>query len=307
MFYTMTLNPALDYNMTLQEFAAERVNRSVKEEIIPGGKGLMVSRMLKNLGVESVALGVVAGFTGQELTRLIQELGVKTDFVCLPSGRTRINVKLWGDLEGEINAGGPECDEASLRALFEKLRRLSAGDTLVLSGSVPGTLPKNIYVDMIKHVKERVSRIVVDTTGELLRSTLPYRPFLVKPNHFELGELYGVSLTTKEDVSRYAKKLQDAGARNVLVSMAGDGAVLVAEDGSVWFGRAPEGQVVNTVGSGDSMVAGFLSAFEKTESYEEAFRQGIAAGSASAFSAGLGTKDEVAALLSQVRTERKSH
>ena len=301
MFYTVTLNPALDYNMTLNEFTAERVNRSVKEEVIPGGKGLMVSRMLKNLGIESTAFGLVAGFTGAELTRMVHELGVRTSFVSLPEGMTRINVKLWGGLEGEINAQGPACDEKSLQALFEKLSLLTKDDTLVLSGSVPATLPKDIYVDMIKHVKDKGTRVVVDATGELLRNTLPYRPFLVKPNHHELGELYGVTLTTKEDVAQYAKKLREEGARNVLVSMAGDGAVLAAEDGSVWFGEAPQGTVVNTVGSGDSMVAGFLAGYEKAQNAEQAFKTGIASGSASAFSAELGTRDEVEALLRQIQ------
>jgi len=304
MFYTMTLNPALDYNMTLNEFARSRVNRSVKEEMIPGGKGLMVSRMLKNLGIESTAFGLVAGFTGAELTRMVHDLGVRTSFVSLPNGMTRINVKLWGGLEGEINASGPACDEKSLQALFEKLTVLTKEDTLVLSGSVPASLPKDIYVDMIKHVKEKGARIVVDATGELLKNTLPYRPFLIKPNHHELGELYGVSLTTKEDVAQYAKKLQAEGARNVLVSMAGDGAVLVGADGSVWFGEAPQGTVVNTVGSGDSMVAGFLAGYEAAHSVEQAFRTGIASGSASAFSAELGTKVEVEILLQQVQVNR---
>ncbi len=304
MFYTMTLNPALDYNMTLKEFAPERVNRSVKEEMIPGGKGLMVSRMLKNLGIESTAFGLVAGFTGAELTRMVHELGVRTSFVSLPAGMTRINVKLWGGLEGEINATGPECDEKSLQALFEKLTMLTKEDTLVLSGSVPATLPKDVYVDMIKHVKDKAPRIVVDATGELLRSTLSYRPFLIKPNHHELGELYGAELKTKEDVAVYAKKLRDEGARNVLVSMAGDGAVLAGADGSVWFGEAPQGRVVNTVGSGDSMVAGFLAGYEAAQSVEQAFMTGIASGSASAFSAELGTKAEVEALLQKVQLKQ---
>ena len=284
MFYTMTLNPALDYNVTLMEFAPGMVNRAAKAEIIPGGKGLMVSRMLKNLGIESAAFGLVAGFTGTELTR--------------------INVKLWGGLEGEINAAGPECDEKSLQALFEKLSVLTKADTLVLSGSVPASLPKDIYVDMIKLGKDKGIRIVVDATGELLRSTLSYRPFLVKPNHHELGELYGVTLTTKEDVAQYAKSLREEGARNVLVSMAGAGAVLAAEDGSVWFGEAPRGTVVNTVGSGDSMVAGFLAGYEGGKSVKQAFCVGIASGSASAFSAELGTKEEVEILLKTVQIRR---
>ena len=304
MFYTMTLNPALDYNVTLMEFAPGMVNRAAKAEIIPGGKGLMVSRMLKNLGIESAAFGLVAGFTGTELTRMVHELGIRTSFVSLPVGMTRINVKLWGGLEGEINAAGPECDEKSLQALFEKLSVLTKADTLVLSGSVPASLPKDIYVDMIKLGKDKGIRIVVDATGELLRSTLSYRPFLVKPNHHELGELYGVTLTTKEDVAQYAKSLREEGARNVLVSMAGAGAVLAAEDGSVWFGEAPRGTVVNTVGSGDSMVAGFLAGYEGGKSVKQAFCVGIASGSASAFSAELGTKEEVEILLKTVQIRR---
>ncbi len=304
MFYTMTLNPALDYNMTLKEFAPGMVNRAAKEEIIPGGKGLMVSRMLKNLGIESTAFGLVAGFTGAELARMVHELGIRTSFVSLPEGMTRINVKLWGSLEGEINAAGPVCDEKSLQVLYEKLTMLTKEDTLVLSGSVPASLPKDVYVEMMKHIKDKGVRIAVDATGELLYNTLSHRPFLIKPNHHELGELFGVTLATKEDVARYAKKLRDEGARNVLVSMAGDGAVLVAEDGSVWFGEAPQGQVVNTVGSGDSMLAGFLAGYEMTRSVEHAFKTGIASGSASAFSAALGKKDEVEALVQAVRIKR---
>lgn len=304
MFYTMTLNPALDYNMTLNEFSEGRVNRSVKEEMIPGGKGLMVSRMLKNLGIESTAFGLVAGFTGTELNRMVHELGVRTNFVSLPSGMTRINVKLWGGLEGEINATGPECDEKSLQALFEKLTVLTKEDTLVLSGSVPASLPKDIYVGMIKHVKDKSPQIAVDATGELLRSTLEYHPFLIKPNHHELGELYGVTLQTKEDVATYAERLREEGAKNVLVSMAGAGAVLAAEDGSVWFGEAPQGIVVNTVGSGDSMLAGFLASYEETKSPEKAFCNGIASGSASAFSSVLGTKEEVECLLQKIQVKR---
>lgn len=304
MFYTMTLNPALDYNMTLDTFEAGRVNRAVKEEIIPGGKGLMVSRMLRNLGVESTAFGLVAGFTGEELTRLVHGLGIRTDFVKLPEGATRINVKLWGGLEGEINAGGPACDKESLQTLFDKLSALTKEDTLILAGSVPKSLPKDLYEEIMRYFGEERPRIVVDATKELLLNVIGLHPFLVKPNHHELGELYGVTLTTKEDVMLYAKRLRAEGAENVLVSMAGDGAVLAAADGSVWFGEAPKGVVVNTVGSGDSMVAGFTSAYVETGCYETAFRRGIASGSASAFSAELGTKEEVEALLKQVKIQR---
>lgn len=304
MFYTMTLNPALDYNMTLKEFIPEMVNRSEREEVIPGGKGLMVSRMLKNLGAESTALGLVAGFTGAELTRMVHELGIRTNFVSLPAGMTRINVKLWGGMEGEINAGGPTCDEKSLQALFEKLSVLTKEDVLVLSGSVPASLPKDVYVDMMELVKTKGTRVAVDATGALLRNTISHGPLLVKPNHHELGELYGVVLKTKEEVLPYAKRLREEGAKNVLVSMAGEGAVLAAEDGSIWFGEAPQGTVVNTVGSGDSMLAGFLWKYEESKSVEKAFKAGIASGSASAFSPELGTKDEVEGLLSELQVKR---
>lgn len=304
MIYTMTLNPALDYNVTVEEFQPGRVNRSSRETLIAGGKGLMVSRMLKNLGVESTALGLAAGFTGEELIRMVHEAGVRTNFVTLPSGLTRINVKLWGGIEGEINAAGPAYDEKSLKALLEKLGVLTPEDTLVLAGTVPASMPENLYAEIMEQMKEKSPRIVVDATGELLRSVICFRPFLVKPNHHELGELYGAELRTKEEVLPYAKRLREEGAANVLVSMAGEGAVLAAADGSVWFGEAPQGTVVNPVGAGDSMVAGFLAAYDGKENASGAFRNGIAAGSASAFSAGLATKEEVEQLSEQVKIEK---
>lgn len=304
MIYTVTLNPALDYDVTVEDFQEKRVNRSTREVIIAGGKGLMVSQMLKNLGVESTALGFAAGFTGAELIRMIHETGVRTNFVTLPTGMTRINVKLRGAIEGEINATGPECDEKSLQALLEKLGVLTSKDTLVLAGTVPASMPKDLYAEIMEQMKEKSPRIVVDATGELLRGVIPYRPFLVKPNHHELGELYGVTLTTKEEVLPYAKKLREEGAANVLVSMAGEGAVLAAEDGSVWFGEAPKGTAVNAVGAGDSMVAGFLAACDEDGNAEKAFRNGIASGSATAFSARLATKEEVECLLEKVEVRR---
>lgn len=304
MIYTVTLNPALDYDVTVEDFQEKRVNRSTREVIIAGGKGLMVSQMLKNLGVESTALGFAAGFTGAELIRMIHETGVRTNFVTLPTGMTRINVKLRGAIEGEINATGPECDEKSLQALLEKLGVLTSKDTLVLAGTVPASMPKDLYAEIMEQMKEKSPRIVVDATGELLRGVIPYRPFLVKPNHHELGELYGVTLTTKEEVLPYAKKLREEGAANVLVSMAGEGAVLAAEDGSVWFGEAPKGTAVNAVGAGDSMVAGFLAACDEEGNAEKAFRNGIASGSATAFSARLATKEEVECLLEKVEVRR---
>lgn len=304
MIYTMTLNPALDLNVITEHFESGRVNRASHTYFLAGGKGLMESQMLKNIGVESTAMGLVAGFTGKELVRMVHELGIHTNFVTLSEGMTRINVKLWGGIEGEINASGPKCDEKSLQALYEKLEVLNAEDTLLLAGTIPAGLPQNLYAKLFEQLKDRHCRIVVDATGELLKSVIPYRPFLVKPNHHELGELYGIELKTKEAVLPYAKKLRAEGAKNVLISMAGEGAVLAAEDGSVWFGNAPEGQVKNSVGAGDSMVAGFVAAYLDTRSVAEAFRNGIACGSASAFSDSLATKEEVAAVRERVEIQR---
>lgn len=304
MIYTVTLNPALDYSITVEEFREGLVNRSSKEELTPGGKGLMVSRMLHNLGVESTALGLAAGFTGAELIRMVHEAGVRTNFVMLPAGMTRINVKLWGGMEGEINAAGPEYDEKSLQALLGKLDVLTSKDTLVLAGTVPVSVPEDLYAGIMERMKAKSPRIVVDATGKLLRGVIGFRPFLVKPNHHELGELYEVTLTTKEEVLPYAKRLREEGAVNVLVSMAGEGAVLAAADGSVWFGEAPEGDVINSVGAGDSMVAGFLAGYEGENAPEKAFRNGIAAGSATAFSAGLAAREEVELLAERVEVWR---
>lgn len=301
MIYTMTLNPALDYNVITESFQEKRVNRSKTEYFVAGGKGLMESQMLHNLGVESIALGLVAGFTGEQLTKMLEAAGIRTEFVVLPEGMTRINVKLWGGIEGEINAAGPGCDENSRKVLCARLSELGQKDILCLAGTIPAGMPKNLYAEMMKICAKQGCRVVVDATGETLKETLSLHPFLVKPNHHELGELYQKELTTKEEVAFYAKKLCEDGVRNCLVSMGGDGAVLVAEDGVVYFGEAPEGIVKNTVGSGDSMVAGFLAAYEKTHSYETAFRMGIASGSASAFSDSLGTSEEVQELLSKVR------
>lgn len=302
----MTLNPALDYNITLNSFSEGKVNRSESEQMIAGGKGLMVSQMLQNLGVESTALGLVAGFTGEELTRMVHEAGIRTNFVTLSEGMTRINVKLWGGLEGEINAKGPKCDEKSLKALLGKLSVLGSEDILCLSGTIPKSLPEDLYADILKKANEQGVRVAVDATGELLRRVVPYRPFLIKPNHHELSEIFGVPIEIKEEAAKYALKLHEEGAKNVLVSMAGEGAVLVDENGFVWYGEAPKGQVKNTVGSGDSMVAGFLSAYssDKHCAVKDAFLLSIASGSASAFSETLGKKSEVEALKPKVQVTK---
>ena len=295
MIYTVTFNPSLDYIVTVPHFTSGMVNRTSEEKIFPGGKGINVSMVLKNLGLENTALGFYAGFTGAELERLIREKGINADFIPVKEGMTRINVKMRSDEESEINGQGPAISKADIKTLYEKLDRLSDGDVLIMAGSIPDVMPQTIYMDIMKYLADKDLKIVVDATKDLLVNVLQYHPFLIKPNNHELGEIFGVKIT--EDVIPYGKKLQEKGARNVLVSMAGDGAVLVAEDGSVFQAEAPKGKVVNSVGAGDSMVAGFITGYLKTGSYKEAFQMGVCTGSASAFSEELATEPEVLALL----------
>lgn len=299
MIYTLTFNPSLDYIVDVSEFACGKVNRTTKEKIFPGGKGLNVSMVLKKLGYESTALGFVAGFTGAELVRLLETRGVCTDLIPVEKGMTRINVKLRSRQETEINGQGPAIGQAEIDKLYEKLGRLQDGDTLVMAGSIPDAMPKTMYMDIMRHLQKKRLKIVVDATNNLLINVLQYHPFLIKPNHHELGEIFGVSLTEKADVITYARKLQAMGAENVLVSMAGAGAVLVTGDGNVYQSEAPKGKVVNSVGAGDSMVAGFLAGYLEKGDYGMAFRMGVCAGSASAFSEELATKEQVMELLEQ--------
>lgn len=303
MIYTVTFNPSLDYIVRLEEFTPGAVNRTQSEQIFCGGKGINVSIVLRNLGVDNVALGFVAGFTGKEIMRQLHACGCRSNFIELPSGLSRINVKIKADAESEINGGGPRVDHTALGSLFLQLKQLSAGDTLVLAGSIPGALPSDIYEKILAELVETGIRVVVDATCDLLRNVLKYRPFLIKPNREELAELFGARVESDADVAQYARKLQEMGARNVLVSLAGDGALLCATDGALYRGRAPRGKVVNSVGAGDSMVAGFLAGFLPSGSLQEALRMGLAAGSASAFSAQLACKEEVAALLPKVNIE----
>ncbi|MCM1283338.1 MAG: 1-phosphofructokinase [Muribaculaceae bacterium] len=300
MIYTVTFNPSLDYIVTVQDFMTGVVNRTSKEILFPGGKGINVSIVLKNLGCENTALGFMAGFTGQEISRLLGEKGVSADFIHVPSGNSRINVKLRAQKETEINGQGPQIGTEDIRRLYAKLDQLVEGDTLVLAGSIPDTMPESMYMDIMEHLQGRGLQIAVDATKDLLMNVLPYRPFLIKPNNHELGEIFHTVLTEKEEVVRCARELQAQGAKNVLVSMAGDGAVLVAEDGNEYRMEAPQGHVVNSVGAGDSMVAGFLYGYMTTGSYAEAFRYGVCTGSASAFSEELATKEEVLNLLDKV-------
>ena len=298
MIYTVTFNPSLDYIVTVPGFTCGRTNRTVEEKIFPGGKGVNVSMVLKNLGIDSTALGFYAGFTGQELKRLMEQTGISADFIPVEDGITRINVKIRGEEESEINGQGPAIGKAEIAKLYEKLDSLTDGDTLILAGSIPGVMPQTMYSDIMEHLKNKKLNIVVDATRDLLVNVLCYHPFLIKPNNHELEEIFGVTMEEgKAEIARYAKKLQEKGARNVLVSMAGDGAVLVTETGEIYEAAAPKGKVVNSVGAGDSMVAGFLAGYFAENDYRAAFQMGLCTGSASAFSEELATKDTVEALL----------
>ena len=257
MIYTVTFNPSLDYIVNVPGFTCGRVNRTREEKIFPGGKGINVSMVLKNLGYENTALGFYAGFTGNELQRLVEEKGICADFIPVAEGMSRINVKIRGDEESEINGQGPAILNDDIEKLYEKLEKLRDGDILVMAGSIPDVMPQTIYMDIMKYLADRNLKIVVDATKDLLVNVLQYHPFLIKPNNHELGEIFGVTFKERSEVIPYAKKLQKMGAKNVLISMAGDGAVLVAEDGNVYESEAPKGKVVNSVGAGDSMVAGF--------------------------------------------------
>lgn len=301
MIYTVTFNPSLDYIVSVDDFRLGMTNRTTGEQMFPGGKGINVSIVLGNLGVESTALGFTAGFTGAEIERQLKTMGCQADFIPVDDGFSRINLKL-KNIEGtEINGQGPDIPPEKVRQLMERLDTLGASDVLVLAGSIPASMPSSIYKDIMERVRDHGVTVVVDATRDLLVNVLEYGPFLIKPNNHELGEIFGVELTTRESVVPYAVRLQAAGARNVLISMAGEGAVLVAEDGSVHAHEAPKGQLVNGVGAGDSMVAGFLTGWFEKHDYEHAFKMGIAAGSASAFSERLATKAEVEAIYQSIK------
>lgn len=301
MIYTVTFNPCLDYVVGVDNLTLGAVNRVSTEAVMAGGKGINVSIVLKNLGHPSCALGFLAGFTGDEIARRLQLQGVDTDFIEVSRGMSRINVKVKSTEETEINGIGPDIAPSDIEALYAKLDALASDDILVISGSVPAALPGDIYERIMERLEGRGIRIVVDATRELLMNVLAFHPFLVKPNNHELGEIFGVELKARKDVVPYAKKLQELGARNVLVSMAGEGAVLVAENGDVIESPSPKGTVVNSVGAGDSMVAGFIAGYlESDGNYEQAFRMGVCAGSASAFSLGLAERDQVEELLASI-------
>lgn len=300
MIYTVTFNPALDYVVRVEHFMPGAVNRTVQEHMFYGGKGINVSAVLANLGFENTALGFVAGFTGEEIERGVKALGFQSDFIHVKKGMSRINVKLKAEEETEINGMGPEITGEDVEALFRRLDCLEKGDVLVLSGSVPNCISDTIYEEIMERLSGREIRIVVDAAKDLLFNVLPYRPFLIKPNNHELGEMFGVTLSEDEQIIHYAKILQERGARNVLVSMAGDGAILAAENGEILKRKPPKGTVRNSVGAGDSMVAGFLAGYLRGGTYDEALRMGTAAGSASAFSDGLADGAVIMELYQQI-------
>ena len=300
MVYTVTFNPSLDYIVDVEDFRLGMTNRTCSEQMMAGGKGINVSIVLQNLGIENTALGFIAGFTGEEIRRQVAEMGIRAQFISIPEGISRINLKLRSIDGTEINGMGPSIGRAQLDALYEKLDTLTDKDTLVLAGSIPASMQSSIYCAIMERLYAKGVTFVVDATKQLLLNVLRYRPFLIKPNNHELGELFGVTLSTREAVIPYARKLQEQGARNVLISMAGQGAVLVAEDGSVHLTPAPKGTLVNAVGAGDSMVAGFLAGWQERHDYGHAFRMGVAAGSASAFSRYLATREEVERVFAQL-------
>lgn len=300
MIYTVTFNPSLDYIVSVDNFTLGMTNRTDSELMLPGGKGINVSTVLRNLGIDSTALGFAAGFTGNEIIRRLNEMGVKNDFIWIRNGYSRINLKLKNIDGTEINGQGPLMEEEKVEELVEKLEELGWSDVLFLSGSIPASMPDDMYQRIMKRLEGKGVQIVVDATGELLLKVLLYHPFLIKPNNHELGEIFSVELETREEVIPYGKKLQEMGAKNVLVSMAGEGAVLIAENGQIFQAAAPEGKLVNGVGAGDSMVAGFMAGYREKQDYEYAFCMGLAAGSASAFSENLATKQEVEAVLRRI-------
>ncbi|MDY6329465.1 MAG: 1-phosphofructokinase [Lachnospiraceae bacterium] len=301
MIYTVTFNPSLDYIVSVRNFEEGNVNRATDEMILPGGKGINVSIVLNNLGMESHLLGFIAGFTGKEIERMVSDDGCISEFIKVDNGLSRINVKMRSEKESEINGIGPEISNSEMTQLLDKLDKLKEGDVLVLAGSIPASIPDTIYYDIMKMLSDRKIMIVVDATKDLLLNVLPLHPFLIKPNKQELAEMMNLENLSKEDIVKNAFELQKRGARNVLVSMAGEGAILVTEDGKVYSSEAHKGKVVNSVGAGDSMVAGFIYGYLKNKDYKEAFETGLCAGSASAFSENLATKEQVEELLIKQR------
>jgi len=298
LIYTVTFNPSIDYIVSMDNFSLGKTNRTTTEKMFPGGKGINVSTVLTNLGIPNTALGFLAGFTGYEIERLSKERGILCNFIKLPEGSNRINVKL-KDYDGtEINGAGPIVSSDKLQELMDQFQKLNSADTLVLAGSIPSTMPSDIYQQIMEKLQSKNIKIVVDATGDLLLKCLPFHPFLIKPNKHELEEIFGVNIRTNSNVIHYARLLQEHGARNVMVSLSGEGAVFISETDEVFEVDVPPGTLVNAVGAGDSMIAGFLAGWETSHNYEKAFRMAVAAGSASAYSEELATRNDIEFLLS---------
>lgn len=312
MIYTITFNPALDYTVQVEKFEIGKINRTKSENILAGGKGLNVSIILKRLGIENTALSFIAGFTGKELERKIRQYNIETEFIEANRGYTRINVKISSleknsliqESETALNGNGPEITEDDIEKLLQKIQNINSNDIVILSGNIPKCINENIYEIICKELDGKNVKFVVDASQKLLMNCLKYKPFFIKPNKEELEETFNTKIETKEEIIIYAKKLQEKGAQNVLISLGGDGAILLTEKNEVYYSNTPKGQVINTVGAGDSMVAGFVAGYLRKKDYKEALKLGIASGSATAFSAGLAMNEEINGLLKQITIEK---
>lgn len=304
MIYTVTLNPSIDYVIKVDKLTTGNINRVNEEHVYPGGKGINVTRILKSLDNDNIALGFVSGFTGDYIINSLQELNLKSDFIKVKQGFTRINVKVKSEEETEINGQGPKISEEELNQFYKVIDKLVDGDILILSGSIPSCLDERLYESIMKKVEDRDIKVIVDATKNLLLNVLKYKPFLIKPNNHELAEMFNVELNSTEDVVFYARKLKEMGAQNVLISMGKDGALLVTENDEVFASSVAKGEVVNSVGAGDSMVAGFIAGYLKSNSYEEALRLGAASGGATAFSSDLATREFIDKLVDEIKIEK---
>ena len=304
MIYTLTPNPSLDLLCFCDGFAAGKINRAFRQVVLPGGKGINVSLVLKELGIDSTVLGFEAGFTGQEIRRMLADNGIKEELVHVDNGCSRINVKISSDTETELNGPGPDIDDSAVKALMTRLDHLEKGDILIMSGSIPSSLGSSFCGDVASLLEESGVMFAADIPGKDLGSVIPYHPFAVKPNSDELGEYYGTSIDTREKAAEYALKLRSEGAQNVIVSMGADGAVMASDDGNVYSADALTGDVINTVGAGDSMLAGFVSGISRGMNREDSFRLAVAAGSACAFGEGTAKGAETEALLPHVSVFR---
>lgn len=304
MIYTVTLNPSIDYVIKVDKLTTGNINRVNEEHVYPGGKGINVTRILKSLDNDNIALGFVSGFTGDYIINSLQELNLKSDFIKVKEGFTRINVKVKSEEETEINGQGPKISEEELNQFYKVIDKLVDGDILILSGSIPSCLDERLYESIMKKVEDRDIKVIVDATKNLLLNVLKYKPFLIKPNNHELAEMFNVELNSTEDVVFYARKLKEMGAQNVLISMGKDGALLVTENDEVFASSVAKSEVVNSVGAGDSMVAGFIAGYLKSNSYEEALRLGAASGGATAFSSDLATREFIDKLVDEIKIEK---